>query len=76
MADSSFLASPDEILDWRRVVLSASAIRNGLFAPLPGTEGNIAVRSGLAVHTFLRDSGPVPALFAVQMLLLARKPVG
>ena len=27
---------------------------------------------GVAVHTFLRDSGPVPALFAVQMLLTGR----
>ena len=51
MADSSFLASPDEILDWRRVVLSAAAIRNGLFAALPGTEDDLAVRSGLDVHS-------------------------
>ena len=50
MADSSFLAPPDEILDWRRVVLTAAAIRNGLLASLPGTQSEIAERSGLDAH--------------------------
>jgi len=47
MADRSFLAPPDEVLDRRRVILTAAAIRNGLFAALPGTESDIAGRSGL-----------------------------
>ena len=50
MADPSFLALPDEILDWRRVILTTAAIRNGVFAALPGTALEIAEQSGLDAH--------------------------
>ncbi len=50
MADPSFLAPPDEIFDWRRVILTSAAIRHGVLAALPGTELQIAERSGLDGH--------------------------
>ncbi len=50
MSDSSFLAQPNEILDWRRVILTAAATRNGLLATLPGTESELAERCGLDTH--------------------------
>lgn len=51
MTDASFLAPPDEVLDWRRVILTAAAIRTGLFAALPGTELEVASRSGQDSHS-------------------------
>lgn len=50
MANSSFLASPDEIFDWRRVILTAAAIRHDVFDGIPGTEQQIAKRAGLDAH--------------------------
>lgn len=50
MPDPSFLALPDEILDWRRVILTSAAIRSGVFDSLPGTATEIAQRSGMDPH--------------------------
>lgn len=50
-SDSSFLAPPGEILDWRRVILTASAMRNGLLDALPGTERDVASQCGLDAHS-------------------------
>lgn len=49
--DSSFLAAPDEVLDWRRVVLTSTAIRAGVLDHLPGTAADIAARTDLDAHS-------------------------
>jgi SAM-dependent methyltransferase len=46
--DRSFLAHPDEVLDWRHVVLVDAAAETGLLDALPGTPVDVASRTDLA----------------------------
>jgi 2-polyprenyl-3-methyl-5-hydroxy-6-metoxy-1,4-benzoquinol methylase len=46
----SFLALPDQVADWRFVVLCAAADECGLLAALPGTPGEVAAAAGLDPH--------------------------
>lgn len=51
MEDHSFLAPPDLVLDWRRVVLTSAANRSGVLDRLPGTADEIADSTGLDDHS-------------------------
>jgi SAM-dependent methyltransferase len=46
--DRTFLAHPDEVLDWRHVVLVDAAAETGLLDALPGTPVGVASRTDLA----------------------------
>lgn len=47
-ADLSFLAPPDAVSDWRRVVLFDVASRSGMLAALPATAADVAAQLDLA----------------------------
>lgn len=49
--DLSFLAPPDEVADWRRVVLSGLAFDSGVLEHLPGSPADIATALGLDDHS-------------------------
>ncbi len=49
--DPSFLASPGEILDWRRVILTHLADDVGLFERLPATPEELAATGDLDPHS-------------------------
>ena len=46
-ADLSFLAPPDAVSDWRKVVLFDVASRSGILAALPATAGEVAAQLDL-----------------------------
>ena len=46
-ADLSFLAPPDAVSDWRKVVLFDVASRSGMLATLPATAGDVAAQLDL-----------------------------
>jgi 2-polyprenyl-3-methyl-5-hydroxy-6-metoxy-1,4-benzoquinol methylase len=49
--DLNFLAPPDDVLDWRFVVLVATSERCGIFDSLPGSAEEIAARLELDDHS-------------------------
>lgn len=51
MIDSSFLAPPNEVLDWRRVVLTSTASRNGVLDQLPAKAETIAEAIDMDAHS-------------------------
>ncbi|HVL07145.1 MAG TPA: methyltransferase [Acidimicrobiales bacterium] len=48
--DLTFLAPPDQVADWRMVLLCDAAIASGVFDKLPGTAEEVAERAGLAAQ--------------------------
>jgi 2-polyprenyl-3-methyl-5-hydroxy-6-metoxy-1,4-benzoquinol methylase len=48
--DLAFLVPPDEVRDWRMVLLHDAAVDNGLLDALPGSAASLAADLGLAPH--------------------------
>lgn len=46
----TFLAGPDEVVDWRFVILCDAVVRNGVLDALPGGAREVAERAGLDAH--------------------------
>lgn len=49
--DLSFLAPPDEVVDWRRIVLTATALHLGVLERLPGSASDVAADLRLDSHS-------------------------
>ena len=51
MNDLSFLAPPDEVMDWRLVILLRTANSTGVLGALPGSADDIADANGFDAHS-------------------------